>query len=110
MWLITNLRYFKAAERTLFQAAGRNMNTWMVGTHPFGHFVRDIKPRANAKTGAENLGEKTFFLKSRIMAGQADLSTSPYKLVDFKWLSKDEISQFVHPQYYSQIKNMLADR
>ncbi|KAJ5239190.1 hypothetical protein N7468_003809 [Penicillium chermesinum] len=100
----------QAAERTLFESAGKNMNTWMVGYHPFGHFVRNIKPRANSKTGAENLGEKTFFLKSRIMAGQADLSANLHNLADFKWLSKEEISKFVHPQYYSQIKNMLADR
>lgn len=86
------------------------MNTWMVGYHPFGHSVRSIKPKVNEKTGAENLGEKTFFLKSRIMAGQADLSANLLNIADFKWLSREEIAQFVHPAYYSQIKNMLADR
>ncbi|KAJ5098049.1 hypothetical protein N7532_005050 [Penicillium argentinense] len=100
----------EAAERTLSQTAGVNMNTWMVGYHPFGHQVyKNRKAHVDKATGAENHGEKTFFLKSRIMAGQADLSANK-DLKDFKWLSKDEIAKYVLPQYYSNIKNMLADR
>ncbi|KAJ5993485.1 hypothetical protein N7451_009209 [Penicillium sp. IBT 35674x] len=101
----------QAAERTLVQSAGVNMNTWMVGFHPAGHHVyNNRKPHIDEATGVANYGEKTFFLKSRIMAGQADLSGSLQKLQDFKWVSKDEISQFVTQKYYSSIKNMLADR
>jgi len=86
------------------------MNTWMVGFHPAGHHVyTNRKPHVDKATGAENHGEKTFFLKSRIMAGQADLSAKK-DLKDFKWLSKEEIQSHVLPQYYSYIKNMLADR
>lgn len=87
------------------------MNTWMVGYHPAGHHVLNHrKPITDKTTGAELHGEKTFFMNSRIMAGQADLSASSLGLKDFKWLAKDEIPQFVHPQYYSYIKNMLVDR
>ncbi|KAJ5785391.1 uncharacterized protein N7503_010603 [Penicillium pulvis] len=101
----------QAAERTLAQSAGVNMNTWMVGFHPAGHHVyNNRKPHIDEANGVANYGEKTFFLKSRIMAGQADLSNSLQKLQDFKWVSKDEISQFVTQKYYSSIKNMLADR
>ncbi|KAJ5256955.1 hypothetical protein N7478_013059 [Penicillium angulare] len=101
----------EAAERTLSQTAGVNMNTWMVGFHPAGHHVyNNRKPHADKATGTVSHGEKTFFMKSRIMAGQADLSASVEKLKDFKWLSKEEIPQFVTQQYYSYIKNMLADR
>jgi large subunit ribosomal protein L46 len=86
------------------------MNTWMVGFHPAGHHVyKNRKPHVDKVTGAENHGEKTFFLKSRIMAGQADLSANK-DLKDFKWLSKEEIASYVLPQYYSYVKNMLADR
>lgn len=87
------------------------MNTWMVGYHPAGHHVyTNRKPRIDQAAGTETLGEKTFFMKSRIMTGQADLATNVQNLDDFKWLSKDEISQHVLPQYYSYIKNMLVDR
>ncbi|KAJ5894730.1 hypothetical protein N7495_006421 [Penicillium taxi] len=101
----------QAAERTLAQSAGVNMNTWMVGYHPAGHHVyNNIKPRTDSATGVTNAGEKTFFMKSRIMTGQADISANLQTLEDFKWLSKDEIAQFVNPHYYSNIKNMLSDR
>lgn len=87
------------------------MNIWMVGFHPAGHHVyKNRKPHVDKTTGIMTHGEKTFFMKTRIMAGQADLSASVEKLKDFKWLSKDEIPQYVQPQYYSNIKNMLADR
>jgi large subunit ribosomal protein L46 len=87
------------------------MNTWMVGFHPAGHHVyKNRKPHVDKVTGAENHGEKTFFLKSRIMAGQADLSINTQDLKDYKWLSKEELPQYLNTQYYSNIKNMLADR
>ncbi|KAL2011327.1 hypothetical protein VTN00DRAFT_4045 [Thermoascus crustaceus] len=100
-----------AAERTLAQSAGVNMNTWMVGYHPIGHFVYNLrKPQIDEKAKIELLGEKTFFMKGRIMAGQADLSVNTLGLKDFRWLAKEEIEKYVIPQYYSSIKNMLADR
>ncbi|KAE8346345.1 hypothetical protein RU639_008835 [Aspergillus parasiticus] len=100
-----------AAERTLAQTAGVNMNTWMVGFHPVGHHVYNFRyPRADKANGTEHLGEKTFFMKARIMAGQADLAANTQNLQDFKWLTKEEIAPYVLPQYYSNIKNMLAER
>ena len=44
------------------------------------------------------------------MAGQADLAENVQNLNDFKWLAKEEIARFVLPQYYSHIKDMLAER
>ncbi|KAF4219726.1 hypothetical protein CNMCM8980_007556 [Aspergillus fumigatiaffinis] len=100
-----------AAERTLEQSAGVNMNTWMVGYHPVGHHIYNFRhPKTDPATGQQWFGEKTFFMKGRIMAGQADLSTNVQDLQDFKWLAKEEIAKFVLPQYYSNIKNMLAER
>ena len=54
-------------------------------------------------------GEKTFYMKARILAGQADLSVPGNKdIEDFKWLSKDEIEKHVHPDYWIRVKNMLV--
>ncbi|KAJ5990290.1 hypothetical protein N7522_010497 [Penicillium canescens] len=100
-----------AAERTLAQSAGVNMNTWMVGYHPVGwHAYNPPRAKSDKKTEVEVAGSKIFFLKSRIMAGQADLSVNTQNLKDFKWLSKEELSKYLNTQYYSNIKNMLADR
>ncbi|KAL1857730.1 hypothetical protein Plec18167_001869 [Paecilomyces lecythidis] len=100
-----------AAERTLAQSAGINMNTWMVGYHPIGHHIyNNRKPKVDEKAGIQLLGEKTFFMKGRIMAGQADLKANSLGLQDFKWLAKDEIQSLVLPQYFSHIRNVLAER
>ncbi|PGH15447.1 hypothetical protein AJ79_02424 [Helicocarpus griseus UAMH5409] len=104
-----NLRM--GAERALFQSAGPNMNTWMVGYHPIGHYIYNLrKPKPNPETGIELRGEKTFFLKGRIMAGQADVVGNTLGVKDFKWLSKDEIPKYVLPVYWSWVKNMLENR
>jgi large subunit ribosomal protein L46 len=87
------------------------MNTFMVGYHPVGHYVYNSrKPKIDETTGATLAGEKTFFMKGRIMAGQADLSANVQNLKDFKWLAKEEIAKYVLPPYYAAIKNMLAER
>jgi large subunit ribosomal protein L46 len=87
------------------------MNTWTVGHHPIGHHVYKLrKPKSDEKAGIQKIGEKTFFMKSRIMAGQADLKENSYDLMDFKWLAKEEIQPLVNVQYWSAIKDMLAER
>ncbi|KAI1918277.1 hypothetical protein LOZ39_002437 [Ophidiomyces ophidiicola] len=100
-----------AAERGISQSVGPNLNTWMVGYHPVGHYVfNNRKPKQDPESGNQLLGEKTFFMKGRIMAGQADLSANTEGIVDFKWLAKEEIEKHVNSQYWSSIKNMLAER
>lgn len=88
------------------------MNTWFVGFHPVGwhSFNPRRSKKADSATEIEAPGSKIFFLKSRMMAGQADLSVNTQDLKDFKWLSKEELAQYLNTQYYSNIKNMLADR
>ncbi|MCJ1411808.1 54S ribosomal protein L17 mitochondrial [Ptychographa xylographoides] len=100
-----------AAERLLVQSAGINMNTWIVGNHPVGHYnLKYAQPRLEQETKIEQLGAKTFFMKARIMAGQANLKDNKLGLQDFKWLAKDELEKEVQPQYWKHIKNMLVDR
>lgn len=136
------------------------MNTFFVGNHPVGHYVERFsaqrpgslplttqKSKANASTALKQDlaqtqtmvdGEKTFFMKARILGGQADLSYSANggdvkamdrekgktkggkeetarsegglmdEIEDFKWLSKDEVETIVHPDYWIRIKNMLV--
>lgn len=54
-------------------------------------------------------GEKTFFMKARILAGQADLSIAQNKNIeDFRWVSKEEVEMLVAPEYWLRVKNMLV--
>lgn len=107
----------QTAKRVLDETCGPNMNTWFVGRHPAGHYISgpdmwepssppvEQKPKEDT---ADFEGEKTFFMKARIFAGQADLQGANGYYEDFTWLAKEEIEQKVHPKYWSKVKNMLV--
>ncbi len=136
---LANMFTLQAAERILVQAAGINMNTWIIGHVPVGHYV--TKPKysssltyipnsatpSSSNTEAEkpsraitrnptptstlySPGRKTFFMKGRILAGQADLKNNLLGLEDFRWATKEEVQKLVKTRYYSFVKDMLADR
>ena len=127
----------QAAQRTLASACGVNMNTWFVGNHPVGHHVFQYHRKGGAKgeigkkaalpgaapseststlpspsqtPEATIEGKKTFFMKGRIMAGQADIEGNDMGIEDFKWLAKEEIQVVVSQHYWAGVKNMLVEQ
>ncbi|KAL8387964.1 hypothetical protein RB595_009547 [Gaeumannomyces hyphopodioides] len=99
----------KTAARVLNQAAGVNMNTWIVGRVPIAHHV--VEPVFDKDSTAVKVkGSKTFFLKGRIMAGQADITDNKLGVSDFKWLTQEELKKQLPTGYYRSIRNMLALR
>lgn len=84
------------------------MNTWIVGRVPVAHHV--VQPTFKEDTSLLTKGEKTFFLKGRIMAGQADLKESTLGYREFKWLTKDELKELFPEKYFKSVRNMMADR
>lgn len=95
----------------IVQAGGINMNTWVVGNAPIGHHTHIFgKAIANTEAKTEELGQKIFFMKARIMAGQANLEGNVFGDTEFRWLSKEEIEKTVGSRYFGSVKNMLAER
>ena len=87
------------------------MNTWVVGNAPIGHYNFDFPTRRlDPQKKVEELGEKVFFMKARIMAGQANLTNNKFGLSDFKWLTKEEIENAVTPRYWNAIRTMITER
>lgn len=84
------------------------MNTWMVGRVPVAHMVK--KPEFNEDNSFKQRGEKIFFLKGRIMAGQADLKGNKLGLTDFNWLTREELKEKLSEKYFHSVRNMMADR
>lgn len=84
------------------------MNTWIVGHTPAGCFIS--KPRFSDDSMPVEAGEKIFFMRGRIMAGQADLNGNLFGLNDFKWLTKQEVGKYVDSKYFSAIEKMMSDR
>lgn len=86
------------------------MNTWIIGHTPVGFHLNKFGPTKAPDEKALLEGEKTFFMKARIMAGQANLTKSKLGFQDFKWLAKDEIRKEVDPAYWKDVKNMLVEK
>ena len=120
----------EAAQRALDETCGQNLNTWFVGSHPVGHSVwkyrlgttaneklnetdttSETSPETQVQTAhdaAEYVGDKTFFMKARVFAGQANVTDANGSYEDFKWLSKEEIKKHCKASYWSSIKDMLV--
>ena len=87
------------------------MNTWIVGNLPIGHQVHNYPDsNINKNAGAETRGEKVFYMKARMMAGQANLKDNHFDLEDFRWLTKEEIQDAIHPRDFAAVKNIILDR
>lgn len=104
----------ETAARALADAAGVNMNTWMVGRHPIAHekHAPTFKDDAEAEGGRslKARGHNVFYLKGRIMAGQADLTENRFGLTDFKWLTKDELREQLQPGLFSSVENSMPSQ
>ncbi|KAK4044602.1 39S mitochondrial ribosomal protein L46-domain-containing protein [Parachaetomium inaequale] len=99
----------ETAARVLTESAGVNMNTWIVGRVPVAHHV--VKPvLGDDGASVAEPGEKVFFLKGRIMAGQADLAGNKHSLTDFKWLTREELQDVLPADYYHSVRNMMELR
>ena len=87
------------------------MNTWVVGNVPIGHQVYNYAQGiVNDEKASVLRGEKIFFMKARILAGQANLKDNQFGLQDFQWLAKEEIQKAFHPRDWNAVKNVLSER
>lgn len=98
----------ETAQRALEWTAGVNMNTWLVGRVPVAHMVNH--PKFNEDKSLARRGEKVFFLKGRIMAGQATLEGNRYGHSDFNWLTREELKKKLPSDYFSAVRNMMPTR
>lgn len=115
----------QTAARVLAENAGVNMNTWMVGRHPIAHHKQEPKFASGGEQGTEDSksevsnsdvsksevskseasrGSLDFFLKGRIMAGQADIGNNTFGVKAFQWLTKDELKHHLHPKLYMSVQ------
>lgn len=94
----------ESTSRVLATLAGKDMNTWTVGRVPIG-----VMSYAFAKPDMGHNGNKVYFLKSRIFAGQC----KPQKganIEDFGWFTREEVEEKVDPAYWKSISSMLASQ
>lgn len=87
------------------------MNTWVVGNMPTGHHVYNYsKPIWDIEQLMNFTGEKIFFVKARMMAGQANLKDNAFGIQDFRWLDRDEVQRTLPARNWTGVKNILPER
>ena len=46
-----------------------------------------------------------FFLSAHILSGRVELNAS--ELADYAWVTRSEMRDYVHPDYYAAIRDLL---
>ncbi|KDQ60594.1 hypothetical protein JAAARDRAFT_151102 [Jaapia argillacea MUCL 33604] len=94
----------EAAERTLAAECDVYMDSWIVSRNPIGH---SKTPGAVPSLGPLTEEAHTFFYKAHILAGQ--VRPVGQNVIDFAWLTKQEIQPHVGEHYWTNVKDLLAD-
>lgn len=92
----------ESSSRVLKALAGADMKTWQVGKVPVGHLSYSYPdPRQGHN------GNKVYYLKSRIFAGQCRPAQGS-GISDFGWFTSEEVGEKVGEKYWKQIRYMLS--
>lgn len=85
------------------------MNTWLIGNIPVAHQLINY-PEAlfDVENNVQKRGEKVFYMKGRIMAGQANVEASALGCVDYRWACREEVRECVSPREWSSVRNVIA--
>ncbi|KAF8939779.1 54S ribosomal protein L17 mitochondrial [Dissophora ornata] len=97
----------EAAGRELQEECGGNMDLWFVGRVPIGHYNYSLPKNFVTESSVAAKGTKVFFMKAHIFAGQVQVDNK--EIVDFAWVTKQEMKDYVSEDYYAVIKDMLSD-
>ncbi|KAG0379287.1 54S ribosomal protein L17 mitochondrial [Mortierella sp. AD032] len=98
----------EATGRELSEECGSNMDLWFVGRVPIGHYQYNFPKDFVAKSSNPTVkGAKVFFMKAHIFAGQVEVDNK--EIMDFAWVTKQEMKDYVTPEYYEAVQDMLSD-
>ena len=84
---VSGTEFLHDAAQSLIKSYGERTDTWIVSPVPAGHL--------------ESADGNVYFIKSRIMAGVPQGE-------NIGWYTKQELEEFMSPNYFAQIKGMLA--
>ncbi|KAH0620038.1 hypothetical protein JD844_014554 [Phrynosoma platyrhinos] len=91
------------AERALLNLSGSSIGAKFLGNAPCGVYKYKF-PRAARTEG--NMGAKVFFFKAFLQDSNLPLVKEK---MDYVWVSKGELVDYLRPEYHSQVARFLVD-
>ena len=85
------------------QHVGEGMATFLISNAPIGFHAYEFPPDVQAEQ--DRFGAKTFFYRFHILGG--DAAFDPELVEDFVWVTKEEAAEYVHPDYYAYVSQIL---
>jgi len=92
----------EAAARDLTAVCGPHMDTWIVSRQPIG--VYNPPSPSSSSDGPKSF---VFFYKAHILAGQVHPDRK--RVLDFAWLTKQEMESRLEKDYWLGVQDMLSD-
>jgi len=92
----------EAAARDLTAVCGPYMDTWIVSRQPIG-----VYNPSSSEISDDSPKSFTFFYKAHILAGQVRADGKP--VIDFAWLTKEEMESRLEKGYWLGVKDILSD-
>ncbi|KAM4826310.1 large ribosomal subunit protein mL46 [Thomomys bottae] len=109
VWLLPHVEWQpgetlrETAERALATLSENNMEAKFLGNAPCGHYKFKFPQAVRTES---NLGAKIFFFKALLVSG--DFSQAG-KEGHHVWVSKEELGDYLKPQYLAQVRRFLLD-
>ncbi|KAK9476333.1 39S mitochondrial ribosomal protein L46-domain-containing protein [Lipomyces japonicus] len=94
-----------AAERWFSESGGQNLNRWIVSNSP----AVVHKTKYTLVNGQKTEGSRIFYLKAKVFAGQF-VPESGNGILDYAWLTKEEVQELVPPSIWSDLGKALSSQ
>ncbi|XP_060064896.1 large ribosomal subunit protein mL46-like [Ylistrum balloti] len=94
----------ETAERALGKLCGDSVQSKFMGNAPCG-FYRNIFSKTIKEKLCAN-GQKVFFFRAEY--SQGDITVSDH-VSDYKWLTIEEMAEYLQPDYYKKCKMFMSD-
>jgi large subunit ribosomal protein L46 len=93
------------AVRELREECGSELKVWWTGNAPFTHWEYDLNSTYQKKYNSD--ATKVFFYRSTYLAGEVKLN--PNELIDYAWVTRDELKEYIDNNLYQRLIQILAD-